>query len=76
MKDDIVVGRIAVVVVTPPVGSLHVDLHIAGPLRVAHLYLGVEEVGPGICVEASGVDHLHRLAGREPQTAPHHIVFP
>ena len=45
-----------------PVARLIVDLDVAYPQRTVNLHLGVEEVGPGVEVVQTGVNHLNGLA--------------
>ena len=74
MKDNRVIGRIAVVVMAVPVGSFDMDFHIPGPDMAADGYFGIEKVGTGIGVELSRVNDTHRtpVGGEEkflrPQT--------
>jgi hypothetical protein len=62
VEDDVVVGVVAVVSVAKPVGGVLVYLHISHPQRVAHLHLGVEEVGARVGVGEARVDEVDGLS--------------
>ena len=53
------VCRVVVVAVAVPVRCPDVDFNVAGPFLSVDYYFCVEEVGPCVGVEASGVEHLH-----------------
>ena len=62
MEHGVVVVAIGVVLVFEPVGRAQVYLHIASPYGFSYLHFGVEEVGPGVVVVQSRVEHLHAFA--------------
>ena len=64
MEHDVVIACVAVMAVDEPVGSLVMDLHIADPERSVDPHLRIEEVGTGMAVVQSHIDHLHRLPVR------------
>ena len=59
MKYNRIVGRVGVVMVTQPVGGLHMNLHIAGPGLAVDYHGGIEKVGPGVGVELALIHHSH-----------------
>ena len=59
MQDDIVVGRIGVMVMATPVGRTHMDLHIAHPLLLADTQVRMAEVGSRIAVVFAYRQHLN-----------------
>ena len=61
VEDYVIVGLVAVVVVTIPVTCLRVDFYVAHPQHAVNLQLGVEEVRTAArTVVQSGVDDLHK----------------
>ena len=62
MQHHVVVLRVVVVAMTVPVGCLPVYLHIAHPQGFSDTYLGIEEVGAGVPVRQTRVNHLDRQA--------------
>ena len=60
MQHNIIIMCIMVVTMLIPVTGPIVNLHIAYPQRAAYLHLGIEEVGAGIAVVQSWVNHLDR----------------
>ena len=76
MKDDAVVCGIVLMTVSYPVGSLDMYLHISGPFRAVDLNFGIEEVGPGVGVQASGIDDSNLSSTTLPEGAAEHSGFP
>lgn len=58
MEDDVVVMCVLFVTMEKPVAGLVVNLHIAHPQLPTYLHFGVEEVGAGVAVVESGIQHL------------------
>lgn len=59
MEDDVAIGGIGVVMVTEPVAGLLVDFHVAHPLGVTYLHLGIGEVRPCVGVVDARIENLH-----------------
>ena len=56
-----VIRLVALMIVTVPVGSPHVNLHVARPHLSVDGQFGIKEVGTRVGVEPSGVDHADAL---------------
>ena len=77
MEDDGVVALVLVVVVEEPVRCLHVEFHVACPLRAVDDNFGAREVRPRVGIGEAGVNNfdgkaVDGLEGRERKQA----VFP
>ena len=62
MENHVLIGLIAIVTVTIPVGTLLVYFHIAHPQHAIELYFCIEKVGTGIVIVQAHIDYLDRAA--------------
>jgi hypothetical protein len=69
MKDNIIVGLVAVVSMTQPIGGLGVYLYVSHPHSAVYLQLSIEEIGAGIGVGQTRIDNLYQLASSGSQLA-------
>lgn len=60
MQDDIIIGRVGVVVVSKPVAAPEVQLHVAHPFRAVQFNLCPREVRTCIGVVNAGAEHLEQ----------------
>ena len=68
VENHTVVCTVGGMAVAPPVGSPHMQLHVAGPHPVAYSHLGVEEIRPRPGIGQAGVEHIDT----QPVDRPHH----
>lgn len=66
MENDVLVGRVRVVVMAVPVGSTNMKFDIASPEMSVNTQFRIESVGTRIVVRNAGGDNLDNLAEESP----------